>query len=98
MVSPVPRLHDDQTYAISRALADPYRFAILQQIATNPELSSGELYEHDPFRPATIAHHIRELRQAGLIEIAKPGPRPTFKLARSVWRAYLIELSRSMRS
>jgi ArsR family transcriptional regulator, arsenate/arsenite/antimonite-responsive transcriptional repressor len=86
-------LKTDQTQAITRALADPYRFAILQQIASTPNLSSSNLYADDPSHPATIAHHLKELRQAGLIEVSLTGPRPKFKLARSVWRAYLRELS-----
>ncbi len=98
MVANSSKLPTDQTHAIARALADPYRFAILQQIASNSDLATSALYAHDPFRPATIAHHIRELRLAGLIEIAKPGPQPTYKIARNVWRAYLDELSRFIRA
>jgi ArsR family transcriptional regulator len=94
MVATFPKMQADQTYAIARALADPYRFAILQQIASNANLPTSKLYAHDPFRPATIAHHIRELREAGLIEIANAGPHPSYRLARHVWRAYLDELAR----
>jgi ArsR family transcriptional regulator len=92
------KLETIQTLAIARAIADPYRFAILQQIAASTRLSSSTLYAGDPFRPATVAHHLRELRQAGLIEIVEPGPRPIFKLARGVWRAYLNELNRFVRA
>ncbi len=55
-----PRLTDEQFLAISRAVSDPRRFAILQQVAGVPEgIGCGTLKEHEEISPATISHHLK---------------------------------------
>jgi ArsR family transcriptional regulator, arsenate/arsenite/antimonite-responsive transcriptional repressor len=88
-------LSDEQFLAISRAIADPRRFAILQQVAavqTGP-LACSSLQEHSVISPATISHHIKELTEAGLIHVEREGRGGNLILQRSVWNAYLKRLS-----
>jgi ArsR family transcriptional regulator len=88
-------LSDEQFLAISRAIADPRRFAILQQVAAYHAgpLACSHLQEHNVISPATISHHIKELAEAGLIHIEREGRSGSLILHRPVWNAYLKRLS-----
>lgn len=87
------RLTDDQMQAIAQALADPRRFAILQQIAGKPTLPCSCVRECMEISPATISHHIKELTDAGLIDVVREGRNATFSLRREIWAAYLARLA-----
>ena len=52
---------DVQFRAIGRALADPHRFAILQQVAAAEGMPCARLQEHAVLSPATISHHTSDL-------------------------------------
>jgi ArsR family transcriptional regulator len=86
------QLTPEQVIAISRALADPRRFAMLQQIAAEPVLPCSGLAMHRCIRPATVSHHLKELQTAGLITVEREGRGLRMALRREVWRAYLREL------
>ncbi len=79
--------------AISRAIGEPRRFAILQQIANHPVLQCSELCEHGTISAATISHHLKELQESGLVEGEREGRTMSLSLRRDVWEAYLRELS-----
>ena len=82
-------LTQEQSQAIARTLADPRRFAILQQIASAETMLCCNLDVHDCISPATISHHLRELQEAGLIDSERNGRTMCLRLRRSVWNAYL---------
>ncbi len=86
-------LSEEQFQAISRALADPRRFAILRQVAAQDGTACCTLQEHKTISPATVSHHLKELSEAGLIEIERHGRAANLFLCRNVWRAYLERLS-----
>ena len=87
------RLTADQVEAISRAIGDPRRFAMLRQIAAQPVLSCGGLHLRECLSAATISHHLKELQGAGLIDVAREGRALRLTLRRAVWEAYLRELA-----
>lgn len=88
------RLTDEQFLAVSRAVSDPRRFAILQQVAAMPDgIGCGALQEHSIISPATISHHLKELSEAGLIQMERDGRCANLSLDRTVWQAYLQRLS-----
>jgi|SRR5215472_570257 len=78
---------------ISKALADPRRYEILQKIAAVNNCTCTELREDFPISAATLSHHLKELESAGLISIAREGKfaYPTFR--REVWESYLARLT-----
>lgn len=82
-------LSADDLQAISRALADPKRFAILQQIAASEHMMCGQLNAQDCLSPATISHHLRELQDAGLVDSSRDGRQMRLALRRPVWNAYI---------
>jgi ArsR family transcriptional regulator len=85
-------LADERFQSIGRALADPRRFAIFQQIAENRMLSCGELHEQRLISPATISHHLKELSEAGLIDVEREGRAAKLSFKPAVWNAYLKRL------
>jgi ArsR family transcriptional regulator, arsenate/arsenite/antimonite-responsive transcriptional repressor len=58
---------------ISKALADPTRLQIYEQIAAQPDLFCGEIIERYELSPGTVSHHLKILMEAGLIECRREG-------------------------
>jgi ArsR family transcriptional regulator len=86
-------LADEQFQAIARALSDPRRFAILQQVAARDGMECGSLQEHEFISPATISHHMKELSESGLIEVKRAGRGANLFLRRPVFEAYVKRLA-----
>lgn len=87
-------LSGDQMQAIARAVADPRRFAILQQIARQDCTACGSLAEQKILSPATISHHLKELADAGLIDVQRDGRCASLTLHRDIWSAYVDQLAK----
>jgi len=79
---------------ISKALADPKRFEMLQKIAAS-KLAPTCSCVRDWLRlaPATVSHHLRELENAGLVSVERDGKFAYITLRREVLRAYVKRLS-----
>src|ERR1700761_7982477 len=86
-------LSEEQFHAIARVLSDPRRFAILQQIAATDGMACGALHEQEIISPATISHHLKELNEAGLVEMKREGRGSNLFFNRAVYRSYLERLA-----
>ena len=53
---------------IAKALAHPVRIAILQLLATQECCYHGDMSEVIPVAKSTLSQHLKELRDAGLIQ------------------------------
>ena len=82
-----------QFRAITRAIADPRRYEILQHIAGNRACTCADLRKRSPITAATLSHHLKELQSAGLIAIARKGKFALPSFRRRVWKTYLTQLS-----
>ena len=72
---------EDQALAlVAKALAHPARIAILRVLARRKSCVCGELVELMPLAQATVSQHLRELKEAGLIQGAIDGPRVCYCL------------------
>lgn len=87
-------LTSEQFHRISKALADPRRFEILQRIADCKEMACGDLKTDLPITAATLSHHIKELSDAGLVDVRREGKFMHMQLRRGVWREYLSRLEK----
>ena len=79
---------------ISKALADPRRYEILTRIARRNELACNDLRCDLPISAATLSHHLKELANAGLIDLRREAKFVHMKLRRDVWDQYLAKLSK----
>ncbi len=65
----------------AKALGHPARIAILQFLATRQTCFCGQIVEHLPLAQSTVSQHLRELRDAGLIQGTVDGARVCYCLA-----------------
>jgi ArsR family transcriptional regulator, arsenate/arsenite/antimonite-responsive transcriptional repressor len=87
-------IDDEQFTLISKALADPKRFEMLQKIGASSDAPTcSDLGACVELAPATVSHHLKELDAAGLIKIERDGKYAHLTLRRDVWKAYLKRLS-----
>lgn len=87
------RLSDVQLLKITKALADPQRFAILERIAAEPEVACKQLVAEFSITQATISHHLKELVAADLIASRRIGQCAMLSRREDVLSEYLAQLS-----
>jgi ArsR family transcriptional regulator, arsenate/arsenite/antimonite-responsive transcriptional repressor len=84
---------DHERFArIAKALADPRRFQILEEIANCREVGCQRLCEQFPVAQPTMSHHLKELARAGLIEPWREGQFAFYRFRADVLREYVAAL------
>ena len=95
-------LSERQIELIAKALAEPRRMRILQDISEFGEpMPCGELCGRHDISQATVSHHVKELENAGLIRGTRSGKFINYTLERDTLRAYsnrIAEISKTKRS
>ncbi len=88
------KLDAGQFALISKALADPKRFEMLQRIAASKQAPTcSRVRGWLGLAPATISHHLRELESAGLVNVERGGKFAYISLRREVLAAYVNRLA-----
>lgn len=77
---------------VAKALADPRRFDILERIAASSELPCKALVNELPVAQATISHHLKELSNAGLIDVRREAQYAFCRFCPEVFEDYLEEM------
>ena len=84
---------DQERFArIAKALADPRRLQILEEIANCREVGCQRLCEQFPVAQPTMSHHLKELARAGLIEPWREGQFVFYRFRADVFEDYLSAL------
>jgi ArsR family transcriptional regulator, arsenate/arsenite/antimonite-responsive transcriptional repressor len=71
-----PVLHDamdERLMVMLRALANPARLQIFNELRRGDELLCQDLVEGLPLSQSTVSEHLQRLREAGLIRAERPG-------------------------
>ena len=69
----------------AKALAHPARIAILKVLAQHNECICGEIVDVLPLAQSTVSQHLKELKNAGLINGSVDGPRSCYCIN---WKAF----------
>ena len=93
VVSKKATLSNDQVQLIAKALADPRRYEILKQLGDHEKaLACGCVRECMEISPATLSHHMKELKIAGLVKEVRKGKFVSYLLQREILEAYFNRL------
>jgi DNA-binding transcriptional ArsR family regulator len=77
---------------VFKALGDPIRWSIIQQMAQEDEVACSMLEDTLPVSKPTISYHTKILSQAGLVEVRKRGRNFFYALRKDVLRELIDEL------
>ena len=69
---------EQELASLAKALAHPARIAILKLLAQKNECICGEIVEVLPLSQSTVSQHLKELKNAGLINGSIDGPRSCY--------------------
>jgi ArsR family transcriptional regulator len=69
----------------AKALGHPTRIAILQFLAKQESCFFGEIHEELPIAKATVSQHLKELKDAGLIQGEIEGPKVKYCINQTNW-------------
>lgn len=74
--------------AMFKALAHPARIAILQSLLNRNECVCGGLVEELGLAQATVSQHLKELKNAGIIQGSVDGTRICYCIHPDTWERY----------
>jgi len=75
-----------------KALAHPARIAIIQQLLKTNACVCGDLVDELGLAQATISQHLKELKNAGLIQGTIEGTSVCYCIDPKVWKQYKKEM------
>ena len=77
---PLPKREAEQAARLFRALADPTRVSIVNRLAAAEECCVCDLNAAFDLSQPTISHHLKVLRDAGLVESQRRGTWAYYRL------------------
>ena len=69
----------------AKAMGHPARMAILQFLARQESCFFGDIHEELPIAKATVSQHLKELKDAGLIQGEIEAPKVKYCINRENW-------------
>lgn len=69
----------------AKAMGHPARMAILEFLAGQDACCFGDIHEELPIAKATVSQHLKELKEAGLIQGEVEAPKVRYCLNRDNW-------------
>ena len=89
-----PLLPPAEVAAILRAIGDPRRYDIVRELAAaEGAVPCCTLAQADQVGAPTLSHHLGQLEQAGLVEIARDGKFAVLRFRRDRFALFLRQLA-----
>ena len=79
-------LNQEQIARFAKAMGHPARMAILQFLAKQSTCYFGDIHEELPIAKATVSQHLKELKEAGLIQGEIETPKVKYCINRENWQ------------
>lgn len=76
---------EERIARFAKAMGHPARMAILHFLASQESCFFGEIHEVLPIAKATVSQHLKELKEAGLIQGEIQPPKVRYCINRSNW-------------
>lgn len=78
----------------AKAISHPARIAILRQLAKQVSCNCQEIVNEMPLSQSTVSQHLKELKNAGLIEGTIDGPKSCYRLNKAQIKDFKYEITR----
>ena len=79
-------INQEQLARFAKAMGHPTRIAILQFLAQRDTCYFGDIHEELPIAKATVSQHLKELKEAGLIQGEVETPKVKYCINRENWQ------------
>lgn len=79
-------LEQEQLARFAKAMGHPARMAILEFLASQTCCFFGDIHEELPIAKATVSQHLKELKEAGLIQGTIEPPKVRYCINRENWK------------
>ena len=79
-------IRQEQLARFAKAMGHPARIAILQFLAKQETCYFGDIHEELPIAKATVSQHLKELKEAGLIQGEGEAPKGKYCINRDNWQ------------
>ena len=76
----------EQVVRFAKAMGHPARIAILQFLSKQTTCYFGDIHEELPIAKATVSQHLKELKDAGLIQGEVETPKVKYCINRENWQ------------
>ena len=80
-------ISENQQAKYAKALAHPARIAILKLLAQKQTCVCGDIVEELPLSQSTVSQHLKELKEAGLIQGEISGVKVCYCINAKEWKA-----------
>ncbi|MBO5698426.1 MAG: winged helix-turn-helix transcriptional regulator [Bacteroidaceae bacterium] len=86
MINKDYNLKQEQIARFAKAMGHPARIAILEFLAKQTQCYFGDIHEELPIAKATVSQHLKELKEAGLIQGEVETPKVKYCINRDNWK------------
>lgn len=86
MVNKDYSIKQEQVARFAKAMGHPARIAILQFLAKQTQCYFGDIHEELPIAKATVSQHLKELKDAGLIQGEVETPKVKYCINWENWK------------
>ncbi len=79
-------VNQEQLARYAKALGHPTRIVIMQFLAKQETCYFGDIHDELPIAKATVSQHLKELKEAGLIQGEVEAPKVKYCISRENWK------------